>query len=161
MGPTFAKYFLVALAALALAACPSDDSTPPATTGAPDAVGTDAGGDAAVDSAATPDTPPVEDATPDASPSDALAEVSVPDADAVADMVAEDLPVMPPDVADDTGPDAVEDVASALCPPAGPYGHGVGNTLTNYTLMTCDNEPVEVHDLCGANAGLIFNFYGW
>jgi hypothetical protein len=48
-----------------------------------------------------------------------------------------------------------------VCPPIGPFGYDEGDVLTNITLSDCDGRQVSLHDLCGANAGLIFNFYGW
>ena len=48
-----------------------------------------------------------------------------------------------------------------VCPPVGPFGYDVGETLTNIILSDCEGRQVSLHDLCGANGGLIFNFYGW
>jgi len=47
------------------------------------------------------------------------------------------------------------------CPPPGPFGYEPGATVTDLTLLDCDGAPVSLHDLCGASAGLVVNFYGW
>lgn len=57
--------------------------------------------------------------------------------------------------------DSAEDRGTPVCPPPEPHGHDVDSTLTNLTFEDCDGTPVALHDLCGANAGLVFNFYGW
>ena len=55
----------------------------------------------------------------------------------------------------DAGPPAPE------CPPLPPYGVAVGERLPGVALRTCDGDDLSLHDLCGANAGLTFHFFGW
>jgi peroxiredoxin len=47
------------------------------------------------------------------------------------------------------------------CPPTGPFGGDLGNQLPDLQLADCDGQTVSLHELCGANAGLIYHFYGW
>ena len=53
------------------------------------------------------------------------------------------------------------DACQAECPPPEPYGYEIESRLHNLTFLDCDGRPVELHDLCGANAGLIYKFCGW
>ena len=57
--------------------------------------------------------------------------------------------------------DAVSDRTPAVCPPPEPYGYEVGAPLHDLSFLDCDGLSVGLHDLCGADAGLVFNFYGW
>ena len=63
------------------------------------------------------------------------------------------------------GPAATPDPAPAkpatVCPPPGPYGYERGATIADLRFDDCDGNPVSLHDLCGADAGLVVNFYGW
>ena len=59
------------------------------------------------------------------------------------------------------GDDDEDLLAVWTCPPEGPFGGAVGETPENLQFSDCDGSVVGLHDLCGANAGLIFNFYGW
>ena len=66
------------------------------------------------------------------------------------------------DPVSDPAEDDCEGVACApVCPPPEPYGYEIGSRLHNLTFTDCDGGLVQLHDLCGADAGLIFNFYGW
>ena len=59
--------------------------------------------------------------------------------------------------------DCVDGMCTALagCPPEGPFGTRAGQTLRDYTLLTCDGDEVSVHDLCGNEASLLLGFAGW
>ncbi len=48
-----------------------------------------------------------------------------------------------------------------VCPPPPPYGRDVGDTVEPLPFEDCDGQRTSTHDLCGADATLIFNFYGW
>lgn len=63
------------------------------------------------------------------------------------------------DMPGDTVGDEVQ--LALVCPPAGPFGAEVGDTPEDLRFSDCDGNAVGLHDLCGANAGLVFNFYGW
>lgn len=143
---TTSRSIICALAITALAGC--DDG--PDTTVQPDGNAVaDTFADTAVDTGISDTTS--EDA--------AVSDVELDQAgEGIGDMFVPDTTVLDTSVPD-VGPDT-PDVNSG-CPPTGPFGHAVGDTLTNYTLMTCDDEPYDVHNLCGSNAALVFNFYGW
>jgi len=47
------------------------------------------------------------------------------------------------------------------CPPAGPYGTGIGDTLPDITLTDCDGGQHHLHDLCAFNVSWFFTFAGW
>ena len=141
--------WIVALALVA--ACGSDGGDAEMAGG--DAVGADiVRSDATLppsDVPGTPDVPTGPDAgpLPDVpTPEDVPMEPDVPMAEDAP--MAEDVP-MPPDI------------SVSACPPTGPFGYEIGDMLTNIGYEDCDGNPVELHDLCGANAGLVFNFYGW
>ncbi len=51
--------------------------------------------------------------------------------------------------------------AQEQCPPAGPYGLDPGDILQDVELLTCDGQPVRLHDLCGADTGYIALFADW
>ena len=61
----------------------------------------------------------------------------------------------------DSSPDMSTHDAELVCPPPGPYGYEVGTTATNLTFLDCDGNPVQLHDLCGAQLGMVISFYGW
>jgi hypothetical protein len=52
-------------------------------------------------------------------------------------------------------------VAASLCPPGGPFGTGVGDTLGDWSLTDCDGVEHSFHDLCELRAVHIFAFAGW
>jgi len=37
----------------------------------------------------------------------------------------------------------------------------VDETITDVSFLDCDDNPVTLHDLCGQNAAVVVNFYGW
>jgi len=47
------------------------------------------------------------------------------------------------------------------CPPGGPYGYEIDDTLLNVTFRDCDDNPVDLHSLCGARVGMVVNVYTW
>jgi hypothetical protein len=47
------------------------------------------------------------------------------------------------------------------CPPAGPYGTEIGETLGDLSFVDCEGEPVTLHGMCGAKVSVVANFYGW
>jgi len=47
------------------------------------------------------------------------------------------------------------------CPPAGPFGAGVGNVPMDATVTTCDGEEVSLHSLCGGEAAWVFGYADW
>ena len=57
--------------------------------------------------------------------------------------------------------EAGECVAASLCPPSGPYGTNVADTLGDWSLMDCDGVEHVFHDLCELRAVHIFAFAGW
>ena len=52
-------------------------------------------------------------------------------------------------------------VVPSLCPPSGPFGTGVGDTLGDWSLTDCDGVEHSFHDLCELRAVHIFSFAGW
>jgi len=58
------------------------------------------------------------------------------------------------------GDDACGQNASE-CPPKGPYGHNMGEKLENLEFQGINGGVVELHELCGYNASVIFHFFGW
>ena len=68
-----------------------------------------------------------------------------------------DAGIIPP--APDVG--AVDPPGSELCPPAGPFGTGVGDTMGEVVLKDCDDNPVSLSSLCSHKASFIFSFAGW
>lgn len=48
-----------------------------------------------------------------------------------------------------------------ICPPPEPTGYEVGDNVVDLQLTECDGTPMSLHDLCGADAALVFNYYGW
>ena len=47
------------------------------------------------------------------------------------------------------------------CPPPGGGGFALDDIVGDLTFPNCDGQNVSLHDTCGANATLIFNYYGW
>ncbi len=75
---------------------------------------------------------------------------------------------------DDPGPLGGDDASAAgdsfvpagddgplLCPPPGPHGNAIGDTLANITLSDCDGNSHDLHDLCEAPAAWLFLYAGW
>jgi hypothetical protein len=52
------------------------------------------------------------------------------------------------------------DEPAVACPPAGPTGLAVGDTVEDVALEDCSGSAVSPHDLCGAPA-LVASWYGW
>lgn len=99
------------------------------------------------------DAPPlgVGDSGVDSGPAiDAGVDSALPDAGADPDVGAE------PDVGG--GDDAA---TGALCPPSGPFGTNVGDVAADVTLFDCEGNEVQLHDLCEAEAGWLFEFADW
>ncbi|MBM4370418.1 MAG: redoxin domain-containing protein [Deltaproteobacteria bacterium] len=57
--------------------------------------------------------------------------------------------------------DSEVDTVAATCPPSGPFGFKLGDTLVDLDFLDCDGHPVSLHDLCPASPGLLFHHYGW
>ncbi len=53
------------------------------------------------------------------------------------------------------------DYGPVVCPPPGPYGNGLGDTLENITLSDCDGNSHDLFDLCEAPAAWLFLYAGW
>ena len=47
------------------------------------------------------------------------------------------------------------------CPPGEPHGTLPADMLTNVTVYDCDDQPYELHALCGANVGFFNLLAGW
>jgi peroxiredoxin len=81
--------------------------------------------------------------------------------------LAPDLPPVDmgePDVAQDTGGglDAGEpDLPPSLCPPQGPFGARVGDTIPDVSFPDCDGQMHSLHELCEHQVGWIFEFAAW
>ena len=56
---------------------------------------------------------------------------------------------------------ATELAASLACPPPGPYGTKLGDTVKDLAFEDADGSPVTLHGLCGKPLSLIYHFYGW
>lgn len=53
-------------------------------------------------------------------------------------------------------------LGSELCPTDGPpVGVDVGNRLPSIQVLTCDDEPFNLDELCGAGALWVFAAHGW
>lgn len=63
--------------------------------------------------------------------------------------------------ATDTGETGEDVVAGVGCPPEGPFGVDVGDTLADATLVDCDGVPFSLHALCDRPAVALFTFAGW
>lgn len=48
-----------------------------------------------------------------------------------------------------------------VCPPAGPFGTAVGDTIPNATFRDCDGNFHTLHDLCETRAAWMFVYAGW
>lgn len=100
---------------------------------------------------------PETSATPDAVTGDARA--APQDAGSSEDDAA---PSGPPDSADTVPPGPVDPGLGALqCPPHGPFGPEIGDTLANVALADCDGRPYALHDLCPHDVSYVFGFAGW
>lgn len=51
--------------------------------------------------------------------------------------------------------------STSFCPPAGPYGTEQGEIMEDLAVYDCDGNKVYLHELCGANAGLVNLFASW
>lgn len=141
------------------------------TSGASDAASDTAGGDAGVDAPDPMDTTDGDTAEPDGSDGDAGASdagdtgVMDADEDAATDAGEDATDDSGTDVTVDASPDASEDTAPdappSLCPPTGPFGTGIGDTVADVTLMDCDGGTHHLADLCDADAAWIFLYAGW
>lgn len=47
------------------------------------------------------------------------------------------------------------------CPPEGPYGTHPGDRLLDVVVYDCEDNPVHIHSLCGANVGYFNLLAGW
>lgn len=65
------------------------------------------------------------------------------------------------DVAEPIPVSCSEEACGATCPPTGPFGSDPNETITDVSFLDCDGNPVTLHDLCGQNAAIVVNFYGW
>lgn len=54
-----------------------------------------------------------------------------------------------------------EAACSPVCPPEAPHGCKIGKTLKDWVFNDCEGNSVSIHDLCGADALLVYVFYGW
>ncbi len=48
-----------------------------------------------------------------------------------------------------------------LCPPPGPYGTDLGDTVADLAFTDADGAPVSLHGLCGERLSLLYHYYGW
>ena len=51
--------------------------------------------------------------------------------------------------------------AATACPPPGPYGTGIGDTVADLTLTDCDGNEYSLHELCAKKASYIYLYAGW
>ncbi len=63
----------------------------------------------------------------------------------------------------ESGPDevAADRVEPLVCPPPGPYGTKLGDTVQDLEFDGEDGSPVTLHGLCGQPLSLVYHFYGW
>jgi len=47
------------------------------------------------------------------------------------------------------------------CSWEGTTGFAVGDLVQNLSLQGCDGRAVQLHDVCGAAASVVFGVYGW
>lgn len=141
------------------------------TGGASDAAPDTGGGDTGVDAPDPMDTTDRDTAGPDGS-DDAAGEADADDTgvmdagdDAATDTGDDVMDDSGTDATADASPDATEDTAPdvppSLCPPTGPFGTDVGDTVADVSLMDCDGGIHRVADLCEADAAWIFLYAGW
>ena len=111
------------------------------------------------DTGAEPDAPDAAvDATPDAVPD--TDDATTPDAEPDADPDTDDATT--PDAQPDVTPDvAVDTTPDRSCPPSGPFGTRVGDTVAPLSLLTCDGTPYSLHALCDADAAVVVGFAEW
>ncbi|MFT7579617.1 MAG: hypothetical protein ACI9MR_001283 [Myxococcota bacterium] len=78
------------------------------------------------------------------------------------DTAAEDTTVEDTVMVDTTVPDPVDTTPqSTFCPPSGPFGDGIGDTLADVTLKDCDGNDYALHDVCDNKAAFFFGYAGW
>lgn len=51
--------------------------------------------------------------------------------------------------------------AGGPCPPGGPFGTAIGDTLADVTVYDCDGNPWQLSNLCGNDASLVVTWAGW
>lgn len=71
-----------------------------------------------------------------------------------------------PDAAENPHADAafggsLDPGAGLLCPPHGPFGTEVGDTLPDVDLVDCEGKAFQLHDLCPRRVGYVFELSGW
>lgn len=49
----------------------------------------------------------------------------------------------------------------ATCPPAAPFGEGIGDVAPDLVLMDCDGTPHTLHELCDRRAVWLFEYADW
>ncbi len=79
-------------------------------------------------------------------------DAALPEAEVAADVPAEVAADVPAEVADAE--------ASPTCP-SPPFGTAVGDTLADYTLYTCEGEPVALSSACDRDVTFLNLFAGW
>ncbi|MBM4356150.1 MAG: hypothetical protein FJ109_20555 [Deltaproteobacteria bacterium] len=48
-----------------------------------------------------------------------------------------------------------------VCPPVGPFGTKLGDTVKDLQFEGADGSAVTLHGLCGQPLSLVYHFYGW
>lgn len=51
--------------------------------------------------------------------------------------------------------------AGPSCPPAGPFGDGVGEVAADMVLLDCDGSARSLHELCARRAVWLFEYADW
>jgi peroxiredoxin len=101
---------------------------------------------------------------PDATLDDPDATLDDPDATLNDPDATLDDPDATPDEPDAAEPDAAPEpdasIAEGSCPPQGPFGGDVGDTVPDIVLSDCDGNLHRIHASCG-KALWIFEYAGW
>jgi hypothetical protein len=56
---------------------------------------------------------------------------------------------------------ACKQINTATCPPEGPFGINVGDTMVDVELKDCDGKSYSLHDLCSYDGTWIFGYADW
>ncbi|MCA9517294.1 MAG: redoxin family protein [Myxococcales bacterium] len=140
---------LALLVTSVMGGCAADDGG-----ASPDLIGGSRDTAAAMDGGGGTDTAPGQDGAV----ADIIADTLEPAVDADANPQPDTATADAGDTLDDVGADMV---AGEVCPPVGPYGTSVGDTLADLVLEDCDGVPHHIHDLCGLRAGYLSTYTGW
>ena len=153
LGDVMRTFVLGLCASFLLFGCADDGSEPGGDSDASSADVTDGSGGDSTDAGAEEDTAPEEDVTPE---EDVAPEQDVtPEEDVAPEEDAGDQD------AADGGDETDVDEPAPSCPPAGPFGTALGETLPNATATLCDGSVISVYDLCELDAAAVVTFADW